>query len=68
MMDKLGEFSLNQKEYDKWMILKDFDKNPKSIDDNEGKYPTCLTCFVISLFEKREEVHRYYQSSFQSRE
>ena len=39
MMDKLGEFSLNQKEYDKWMILKDFDKNSESVDCNEGKFP-----------------------------
>ena len=45
MMDKLGEFSLNQKEYDKWMILKDFDKNPESIDDNEGKYPDLSDLF-----------------------
>ena len=37
-MDKFDEFSLNQKEYDKWMILKDFDKNPESVDDNAGKY------------------------------
>ena len=39
MMEKLGEVSLNQKEYDKWMKLKDFDKNSESIDDNERKYP-----------------------------
>ena len=38
MMEKLGEVSLNQKEYDKWMKLKDFDKNSESIDDNERKY------------------------------
>ena len=44
-MDKLGEFSLNQKEYDNWMILKDFDKNSESVDGNEGKYPDLFDLF-----------------------
>ena len=52
------------------MPLKDFDNNSESIYDNERKYADFFTCFVISLseVEQREEVHRYYQSSFQSRE
>ena len=67
MMDKLGEFSLNQKEYDKWMILI---KIPSQLMVMKENTPTCLTCFVISLseVEQHEEVHRYYQSRFQGRE
>ena len=48
MMEKLGEVSLNQKEYDKWMKLKDFDKNSKSIDGNERKYPDFF--WLVSSF------------------
>ena len=62
MMDKLGEFSLNQKEYDKWMILKDFDKNPESIDDNEGKYPDLSDLFRYTCIVSDQSFSTYQTS------
>ena len=52
------------------MPLKDFDNNSESIYDNERKYADFFYLFrhFFSEVEQREEVHRYYQSSFQSRE